>query len=222
LKYRYRDQRVYVAADLILYYEKGNPRKSVVPDVFVVKDCDTGMRETYLLWEEGQPPDVAIEITSKSSKYTDEVEKPRIYSRLGVAEYFVFDPYAEYLRPPLAGFRKSADAYERIEANARGQLECRELGIAFELDGGDLVLRDAATGEVLLTRSEAAEAALSAAVAKRKAAEAKRKAAEAKRKAAEKERRAEQEARKAAEERAATLERELRRLRGQQEQDGQN
>lgn len=27
---------VYVSGNLLLYYEKGNPRKSVVPDVFVV------------------------------------------------------------------------------------------------------------------------------------------------------------------------------------------
>ena len=37
LKLRYRDQSdVYVSGDLLIYYEKGNPGRSVAPDVFVV------------------------------------------------------------------------------------------------------------------------------------------------------------------------------------------
>jgi hypothetical protein len=40
LKYRYRDQRVYVGSDLLLYYHEGVPRDFVVPDGFVVLDCD--------------------------------------------------------------------------------------------------------------------------------------------------------------------------------------
>lgn len=207
LKHRYRDERVYVAADLILYYEEGNPKKSVVPDVFVVKDCSTGMRETYLLWEEGRPPDVAFEFTSKSSKRTDQKVKPEIYASIGVKEYFLFDPYAEYLRPPLAGFRRRGDAFERIEANAHGQLVCQELGITLELDGGELVLRDAKTGHVLLTSLEAAEA-------EREAAEAERRAAEEVREAAEKETSVERAARLAAEAQVRALEEELRKLRG--------
>jgi hypothetical protein len=44
LKHRYRSARVYVAADLMLYYVEGNPAKVVSPDVFVVKDCEQGFR----------------------------------------------------------------------------------------------------------------------------------------------------------------------------------
>ena len=38
LRVRYRERRsdVYVSADLLMYYEEGNPRVSVAPDVFVV------------------------------------------------------------------------------------------------------------------------------------------------------------------------------------------
>jgi hypothetical protein len=84
--------------------------------------------------------------------------KPKIYASIGVKEYFLFDPYAEYLRPPLVGFRRRGDTFERMEANAGGQLVCEELGITLELDGSELVLRDAETGHVLLTSLEAAEA----------------------------------------------------------------
>jgi len=53
LRYRYRQQRVYVASDLIVYYEEGDPTRSVVPDDFVVMDCDPGRRRTFKTWEEG-------------------------------------------------------------------------------------------------------------------------------------------------------------------------
>jgi Uma2 family endonuclease len=222
LKHRYRDERVYVAADLILYYVEGNPRISLVPDVFVVKDCEPRMRETYLLWNEGRAPDVVFEITSKSSKHTDQVLKPRKYALIGVQEYFVFDPYAEYLIPPLAGFRRRGDVYERMEPSERGQLKSQELGITLELDGSELVLRDARTNNVLLTRSEAAEAEWHAAELRRAAEERKRKAAENKRKEAEQDRQVEREARQAVEARAAALEEELRRLRKQLSEERMN
>jgi Uma2 family endonuclease len=194
LKYRYRDERVYVGADLLIYYAEGEPRKFVSPDVFVVIDCDTHFRRTYKLWEEEKSPHVAIEVTSRSTRREDEVIKPHRYAGIGVAEYFLYDPSAEYLRPPLQGFRLAETEYEPIEANDRGQLECHEIGITLELDGGDLVLRDAGSGGVLPTGMEAEEAA-------RKAEETARKAAEA--------------AARAAEARADALEQELRRLRGE-------
>ena len=33
-------QYVYVSGDLLVYFEQGNPKKFVVPDVFVVKDLE--------------------------------------------------------------------------------------------------------------------------------------------------------------------------------------
>jgi Uma2 family endonuclease len=201
LKYRYRGERVYVGADLLIYYAEGEPRKFVSPDVFVVKDCDTHFRRIYKLWEEKKPPHVALEVTSRSTRREDEVIKPHRYAGIGVAEYFLYDPSAEYLSPPLAGFRLTDLEYERIEPNDRNQLECRELGLTLELDGLDLVLRDGRSGRVLPTGMEAEEAAREAAEAAREAAESAREAAES--------------AARAAEARASALEEELRRLRGQ-------
>ncbi len=64
LKQRYRGQQVYVASNLLLYFEAGNPRRFVVPDLFVVKQSDPGFRRTYKLWEEGRAPHAVIEVTS--------------------------------------------------------------------------------------------------------------------------------------------------------------
>ena len=45
---------VYVSGDLLIYYEEGNPRVSVAPDVFVVFGVEDRMRMNYKVWEEGK------------------------------------------------------------------------------------------------------------------------------------------------------------------------
>lgn len=158
LKHRYRDQQVYVAADLLLYYEEGVPRSFIVPDVFVVKDCDPKLRRIYKLWEEGQPPHVAFELTSLSSKRHDTAYKPRIYAQIGIREYFVYDPYGESLSTPLQGYRLDGEKYSRVEPDADGALVCEELNLTLRLDAeGNLVLTDLQTGDRILIRAESAD-----------------------------------------------------------------
>jgi Uma2 family endonuclease len=201
LRQRYRGQQVYVASNLFVYYEEGDPSKSVAPDDFVVKDCDPSRRRTFQIWDEGgKVPDVAIEVTSRSTRRDDRSFKPQIYRQIGVKEYFLYDPTAEYLRPPLQGFRLEHGDYRRIKPDATGALRCEELDITLRLDGRDLVLSDGTSGQVLLTEAEAEAAGRRRAVAARKRAE---------------------EARKAAEARAADLEAELQRLRAELKQKSQ-
>ncbi len=157
LKYRYRDQRVYVGSDLLLYYHEGVPRDFVVPDGFVVLDCDPQRRRVFKTWEEKRVPNVIFEFTSASTRRSDEFFKPRTYAEIGVPEYFIFDPHSEYLSPSLQGFRLTDECrYDRIESDSRGRLESRELGLTLELDNGELVIRDAASGLLLPTQADAA------------------------------------------------------------------
>jgi Uma2 family endonuclease len=181
LKHRYRDARDYVAADLLIYYAEGAPRKFVSPDVFVVKDCDPGFRRVFKVWEEGRAPDVVIEVTSKSTRREDEVIKPQKYITMGVKEYFLYDPTSDYLNPPLQGFHLQAQDFEPLDWNKHGRLECRELDISLELDDGELVFRDLRTGAVLLTQYEEADALRCAAETARDAVEAARAKAAAER-----------------------------------------
>jgi Uma2 family endonuclease len=208
MRERFRDQRVYVSGDLLLYFEEGNPKQYVVPDGFVVKDSDPGRRRVYKLWEEGRPPDVVFETTSRKTRKRDELEKPEIYQRIGVKEYFLYDPTSDYLKPPLQGYRLEADGYARLELDQTGALESRELGVLLRLEEGELVMLDAQSGERLQTRAEAEEAAREATDA---ALEAKDAALEAERAALE----AERAAREAAEAKARAAEAELQRLRQQ-------
>ncbi|MGH9755710.1 MAG: Uma2 family endonuclease [Blastocatellia bacterium] len=66
-----RQPDVYVSRDLLLYYEPGDTRKFVVPDIFVVCGVSKGDRRVYKLWEEGRPPNVVIEISSRETKKAD-------------------------------------------------------------------------------------------------------------------------------------------------------
>jgi Uma2 family endonuclease len=158
LRHAYRDQQVYVSGDLLVYYEVGNPRKFIVPDAFVVLDCDPGLRRTYKIWEEGKAPNVIFETTSLSTRRVDERTKPSIFGKLGIPEYFLYDPTSDCLAPPLQGFRLGRRGYEPIGPDASGRLLCEQLGLHMSLDDGDLVMADTKTGKRLLTEAEAAEA----------------------------------------------------------------
>ncbi len=124
------DPNVYVSGNLFLYYQEGDPRRSVAPDVFVVKGVPDHQRRIYKLWEEGQPPDVVFELTSRSTRSEDLRTKRDLYERLGVEEYFLFDPLGEYLRPPLQGYRLLRGRYRPLRAAEDGALWSAGLGLA--------------------------------------------------------------------------------------------
>jgi Uma2 family endonuclease len=202
LRYRYRDQNGLVSGNLILYFVEGEPQRNVCPDVFVVKDCNPQPpRQVFKTWEEGRIPNVVFELTSRSTRRRDEVFKPRIYAEIGVPEYFLYDPAAEFLNPPLQGHRLVEGNYQRIEPDARGRLVCEELDLLLRLDGTALEVIDRASGQRLLTEAETerAEKERERAEKERERAEKERDRAEKERERAEKEReRAEKERERAA------------------------
>lgn len=183
------DPMVYVSGNLLLFYERGNKRKHVSPDVLVVRGVPKlPRRDYYLLWEEGKAPDVVIEITSKTTRSEDQKKKWTLYRDvLKVPEYFQFDPTEDYLRPPMQGFRLEDAQYVPIEPVA-DRLPSAVLGLHLERDGTELRLHDPATGRRLLSpreRAERAEADRVRAEADRARAEADRARAEADRVRAE-------------------------------------
>lgn len=149
---------VYISGNLMFYYEHGNPSAVVSPDVFVVKGVPKGLRRTYKLWEEKQPPVAVFEITSRSTRLEDKGNKRALYAMIGVHEYFMFDPLAEYLKPPLQGFRLVGEEYIAIEQTADGALISQELGLRLFPKDSFLQLIDIATGQPLLRHAELAQA----------------------------------------------------------------
>ena len=152
---RYREAPdVYVSGNLFLYYVKGDPRAVVAPDVFLVKGVPKKSRRVYKLWEEGRPPSLVIELTSDSSRDEDLSKKKSCYERLGVEEYFLHDPYQDYLNPPLQGFRLANGRYQRIPPEADGSLRSLATGLLLRTEGKKLRLVDAATGKPLAWSEE--------------------------------------------------------------------
>lgn len=176
LQTRYADDPMaYVSGNMLMFYEEGNRRKHLAPDVFLVLGIPDRVRGNYLLWEEGKGPDLVFEITSKSTRREDQQKKRDLYRDvLRVTEYILFDPLGEYLRPPAQGYRLVDGDYRPIEP-VDGRLPSLVTGLHFEAHGNELRLFDPALGlwlPNLRERTAAAEAQALAANARADAAEA--------------------------------------------------
>ena len=194
---------VYVSGDLLIYYEEGNPRVSIAPDVFVVFGVEKRQRLNYKLWEERHAPAFVLEVASPSTWRDDLGRKRSVYARLGVREYCRYDPAGEHLPARLEGERLTPSGYVRQPALTAldGTLTLPSETLGLELraaPGRELRLRDPATGDDLRSHDEEAEGRL--------AAEERRLTAEEGRLAAEERRLTAEEGRLAAEERRLTAE----------------
>lgn len=201
----YKVDNVVLEGDMFMYYEEGNPAASIAPDVYVVLDHDLGGRGVYKFWEEGKPPDFALEVISPSSKIRNAVEKRALYARLGIREYFLFQPDPQKRGPRLVGYRLWGQSYEEMPAEPDGAVHSTALGVSLRVEGANLRLRSLASGrdyawiEENPRNLEAAEAMVAAAEAR---AEAEAEAAQTAQARAD----AEAEARRRAEARIAELE----------------
>ena len=150
---------VYVSGNLFIYYEQGNPRAVVSPDVFVIFGVEKKKRSSYKTWEEGgKVPDFILEITSRTTASEDRGLKKGLYAYLGVREYFQYDPTADYLSPSLQGFRLMGENYAAIAAaphDHRIIIPAETLGLDLCLAAdGAMTFYDPQTGAKLLSPRE--------------------------------------------------------------------
>ncbi len=153
---------VYVSGNLFMYYVEGDPETRVFPDVFIVFGVPKYERNLYKVWKEGKGPDVVIEVTSQKTRHQDETEKPAIYAKLGVQEYFLYDPLREYLDPPLQGYcRTETGSYAPIPATRKHDqlltIPSQLLNMELHLDGTRLRLYDTANETYLLSYEESVQ-----------------------------------------------------------------
>jgi Uma2 family endonuclease len=154
---------VYVSGNLFVYYEQGNPKAVIAPDVLVVLGVEKKKRPSYKVWDEqNKIPDFVLEITSKSTASEDRGTKKGLYAYLGVKEYFQYDPTADYLKPPLQGFRLVEGNYLPIpgrETNDDLSIVSEVLGLELWLDtNGEMRFYSPATGEKLPSPKEMGQA----------------------------------------------------------------
>ena len=199
---------VYVLGDMMMYYEEGNPRKSISPDIFVAFGIGKKERRIYKIWEEGKPPDFVLEFASKGTYRTDLTRKVQLYAEIGIPEYFVYDVDRRYLPSPLLGFRLVGDDYVEIASVAGGGLPSVVLGLEFHVLDDSLGIYDPEAEAWLKTSAERAEDA------EERAEDAEERAEDAEERAEDAEERANQEAnaRQKAETEVARLQEELARL----------
>ena len=149
----------YVLGDMMMYYEEGNPRKSISPDIFVAFGIGRKERRIYKIWEEGKPPDFVLEFASRGTYRNDLTRKVQLYAVIGIPEYFVYDVDRRYLPTPLIGFRLIGQDYVEISALPTGGIPAATLGLEFHLLDDGLGIYDPEADAWLKTSTERAEEA---------------------------------------------------------------
>lgn len=150
---------VYVSGNICFYYEEGNPKAYLAPDVFVVLGLPKRKRRSYKVWEEGGKfPNFVLEITSKSTVNEDQGSKKGLYAFWGVQEYFQYDPTGDYLKPQLQGFKLINGNYFPIAplslSNGGISIPSEVLGLELHLENQELRFYDPTIGKKLLSHRE--------------------------------------------------------------------
>ena len=109
-----KGQQATVLGNQFLYYAENYPRLRVAPDVMVIFGVEPGGRDRFKTWEEGASPAVVFEMTSAGTRTKDEAEKYELYEKLGVLEYWQFDPKGEWISDYLRGYRLIDGRYQPI------------------------------------------------------------------------------------------------------------
>ena len=147
-------------ADILVYPEEGNPRNRIAPDVLVAFGVGTHSRSSYLVWEEGKPPDWVLEVASPSTASKDLDFKRRAYAAMGVPEYWLFDPKGDVFpagQPRLQGLALSGGGYARLAPRRVDGVEMIRsgvLGLDLRAEGEFIRMRDPATREDILHQRE--------------------------------------------------------------------
>ena len=141
-------------------------RQHFYPDCVVAFGVDPKAivaRNGYVISEVGKPPELVLEIASRTTARRDETVKREGYAKLRVPECWGFDGSGQgYYSQPLWGGRLVGDAYEPIELTVEADGEVRGYSPALSLylcsdDENRLRFWDPATQEYLPTHDEAIE-----------------------------------------------------------------
>jgi hypothetical protein len=91
----------------------------LVPDAMLSLDVKHGnlrlkKYNTYLLWVKGKPPEVVIEIVANPTGGED-THKKRLYARIGVKYYVIFDPDKYLHKGVLRAFSLRGGVYKPLK-----------------------------------------------------------------------------------------------------------
>jgi Uma2 family endonuclease len=201
-----------VAANVGVFMSPRRP--PVVPDVFLSLDVEVDAtrifddHRSYFVWEFGKVPELVIEIVSPTPGGED-TDKLRIYERMNIPYYAIFDPLGHLNEEELRLFALTRGAYERFDHGFMSLV-----GVGLTVWEGRVHGRPARwlrwtdrNGALIPTAEESTEAERERADRQRERAEAEKQRAEAEKHRAE----AEKHRAESAEERARQLEERLAR-----------
>ncbi len=142
---------VFVGGDQFIYWERGNIRKRVAPDLYVIRGVPKEPpRAVIRLWEEAVPSLVA-EISSAGSRVEDRGRKLRLYQNLfRCPEYFIWDDDTE----EMLFYRLEEGRYQPQAPDVVGRFYS-QLGVWFGPDPEALVRVYGPDGEPVPDFSEA-------------------------------------------------------------------
>ena len=84
--------------DNLNFYQTRDPEEHpLAPDIAVIKGVDYSDVTSWKVGRTGPPPQVVFEIASKETWGKDQKDKPGQYARMGVQEYFAYDPHEPLL-----------------------------------------------------------------------------------------------------------------------------
>ena len=209
-----------------IYYDRYDMNAKRAPDCTIAFGVNVERivdRNAYMVWEVGKPPDVAIEIGSRSTAVNDIGVKREIYAEMGIGEYWLLDRTGGILYgEPLIGERLVDGEYIRYPTyrDEQGRVASRSeaLNLVFHWDGSRFGIYDPAAGEDLVDLREAKPALQSERQARQAERQESQQALQSERQARLEEQRArleEQRARQAAEAEIRRLREENDRLRNQ-------
>jgi Uma2 family endonuclease len=87
--YTNQGKKVFIASDLHTLYPG---ERAFYPDLLLVFDTDDHHRRSWNVMREKKGLDFVLEILSRSTRRDDKVEKLNLFAKLGIPEYFIFDP----------------------------------------------------------------------------------------------------------------------------------
>ena len=102
---------LYVSGEMAVYYPDETP---FYPDLFAVRDVAMHKRDTWVVSAEGRGLDWILEVLVLGNRRKDLEQNVLRYARLGVTEYFIFEPRARRLR----GYRLTAPGIAMYESLA--------------------------------------------------------------------------------------------------------
>ncbi|WP_198262628.1 Uma2 family endonuclease [sulfur-oxidizing endosymbiont of Gigantopelta aegis] len=135
--YGNQGKKVFIASDLHTLYPG---ERAFYPDLLVVFDVSDHHRSSWNVLREKKGLDFALEILSKGTRRKDKVEKLNLFARIGIPEYFMFDPD----KYTLKGYSLDGSAYQEIPAVSGKGVYSNMLGLHMRVDNYKLrfVLKD--------------------------------------------------------------------------------